>query len=74
MPFPYTFPFIFDVHLSLSADTGSGIESVTPVASLVDDEGSGMDNIRIFTGKAGYDLRLHSHGGHVSITHKEVNL
>ena len=92
MPFPYTFPFAFGADLVLSADAGSGMESVTLVAILASDggsgsemggllqdlysqdEGGGADSVKILTGKAGYDLKLHAHGGHVSITHKEVTL
>ena len=75
MPFPYTFPIIFGAYSIFSADTGSGSEIGGLLENLFSqDEGGGADSVRILTGKAGYDLKLHTHRGQVSITHKEVNL
>ncbi|MGD0779165.1 MAG: hypothetical protein ABR954_00040 [Dehalococcoidales bacterium] len=59
----------------LASDGGSGSEMGGLLKGLFSqDEGGGADSMRILTGKAGYDLKLHPHGGQVSITHKEVNL
>jgi hypothetical protein len=61
--------------IMLASDGGSGSEMGGLLKSLFSqDEGGGTDNVKILTGKAGYDLRLHNHRGQVSITHKEVNL
>jgi hypothetical protein len=75
MPFPYTFPFAFDLYSVLSADAGSGLEIAGLLKNISSqDGGGGADTVKVLTGKAGHDLRLHSHQGQVSITHKEVNL
>jgi hypothetical protein len=59
----------------LASDGGNGSETGGLLKSLFgSDAGDGMDGVKILTGKAGYDLRLKTHGGQVSITHKEVNL
>jgi hypothetical protein len=94
MPFPYTFPFVFDEPIILAAgEVGLGVEAAVLSASFASDEGgtgaelsvmlkeifsceegSGADGVKILTGRAGYDLKIHPHRGQVSITHKEVNL
>jgi hypothetical protein len=59
----------------LASDRGSGSEVSGLLKSIFSqDEGGGADSVRMLTGKAGYDLRLHTHRGQVSVTHKEVNL
>lgn len=59
----------------VDSDSGSGLEIGGLLKGLFgQDEGRGLDNIRILTSKAGYDLRLHSHQGQVGIPHKEVRL
>jgi hypothetical protein len=58
-----------------SGDAGSGSEIGGLLKSLYgQDEGSGLDSIRILTNKTGYDLKLHSHQGQVGMPHKEVKL
>jgi hypothetical protein len=58
-----------------SGDTGSGVDMGGLLQDIYSqDEGAGTDNVKILTGKAGYDMRLHNHKGQVSLTHKEVNL
>lgn len=74
MSFPYTFPFVFDSYIVSSSDAGSGLEANTLVALSAADSGDAKDNLKIFTGKTGSDIKLHTHRGQVSITHKEVNL
>ncbi len=59
----------------LAGDGGSGSEMGGLLQELFSqDAGGGADGVRILTGKAGHDLKLHPHRGQVSITHKEVNL
>jgi hypothetical protein len=59
----------------ISGDGGSGSEVGGLLKALFSqDKGGGADSFKILTGKAGYDLRLHSNHGQVSIPHKEVNL
>jgi hypothetical protein len=58
-----------------ASDSGSGSDMGGLLQDLFgQDEGSGVDSVRILTGKAGHDLRLKTYRGQVSITHKEVNL
>jgi hypothetical protein len=58
-----------------AGDGGSGTEVCGLQKTLFSqDKGGGADSLKILTGKAGSDLRLHSHQGQVSIPHKEVNL
>ncbi len=59
----------------ISGDEGSGSETGGLLQDLFSqDEGSGADKFKILAGKAGSDLRLHSHQGKVGIPHKEVSL
>lgn len=59
----------------LAGDGGNGSEMGGLLKSLYgSDIGSGLDKVKILTGKVGYDLRLHNQPDQVSITHKEVNL
>ena len=40
MPFPYTFPFVFDGPIILvAAEVGSGVEAVTAIAVLISSDG-----------------------------------
>jgi hypothetical protein len=58
-----------------SGEGGTGVEHGVMLRDILSgEEGSGADTLKIVTGKAGYDLKLHAHGGQVSITHKEVTL
>lgn len=58
-----------------TGDAGIGSEIGGLLKGLFgQDEGSGLDSIKVLISKAGYDLRLRSHQGQVGILHKEVRL
>jgi hypothetical protein len=59
----------------LANDSGGGLDVGGLLQSIFcQDMGGGVDGVRILTGKAGQDVKLHPYRGRVNISHKEVNL
>ncbi len=58
MPFPYSFPFLFE-----------GNQLITAA-----DSGTGKDKLLRLIGKAGTDIKLKTGRGPAEIPHKEISL
>jgi len=76
MPFPYTFPFVFDGPIDLAAaEAGSGMEAAAAAAVLISgDACGGLDVLKAMLGAAGSGMKLSGHAGRVGMPSKGVKL